>query len=88
MNPEMAQLASEVLGGACGAVAGSLVPNVVVLPSESASATGLPEQVVRCVLEILVKYHFAVRNEIGYAPANLSAALVAEYRRQLRAAKE
>ena len=81
--PDTAHIAAEVLGGACGAVAGTLMPDVVVLPSESAAATNLPEQVTRCVLEILVKYGFAARDYIGYTAAQLSPQLVAMYRRNL-----
>ena len=76
---DMAQVAAEVLGGACGAVAGTLMPGAVVLPSESAAATNLPEQVVRCVLEILVKYKFAVRDQIGYVAAELPPKLLETY---------
>jgi len=76
---DMAQCAAEVLGGACGAVAGTLMPGIVVLPSESAAATNLPEHVVRCVLEILVKYRFAERDEIGYVAAELPPALIKLY---------
>ena len=75
----VAQCAAEVLGGACGAVAGTLLPGIAVLPSESAAATNLPEQVVRCVLEILVKYRFAERDEIGYVAAELPPALIKLY---------
>jgi len=73
---DMAQCASEVLGGACGAVAGSLMPNAVMLPSECAAATGLSEHTVRCVLEILVRYRFASRDGIGYTARALPDALV------------
>ena len=76
---DMAQVAAEVLGGACGAVAGTLMPGAVVLPSESAAATNLPEQVVRCVLEILVKYKFAVRDQIAYVAAELPPKLLETY---------
>lgn len=79
LTPDTAHIAAEVLGGACGAVAGTLLPDVVVLPSESAAATNLPEQVTRCVLEILVKYGFATRDCIGYTAARLSPQLVAMY---------
>ena len=81
--PDTAELAAEILGGACGAVAGTLMPGAVVLPSESARATNLSEQAVRCVLEILVKYHFAVRDNIGYVAADIPPKLIAMYRRNL-----
>ena len=74
-----AQVAAEVLGGACGAVASTLMPNVVVLPLESALATGLPEHTTRCVLEVLVKYEFAKRDGAGYVAAVLPDALVKLY---------
>ena len=86
MVADMAQIAAEVLGGACGVVAGSLLHDIVVLPSESAEATNLPEQTVRCMLEILVKYKFAVRCEIGYMALHIPAQLDSEYRRLLLAA--
>lgn len=74
-----AQYAAEVLGGACGAVAGTLMPGAVVLPSESAAATGLPEHTVRCLLEVLVKYHFARRDGPGYTGSRLPDRLTALY---------
>ena len=49
---DAAQVAGQVLGGSCGAVAGSLMHGVAVLPSESAEAI-LVLHVVHCVLEIL-----------------------------------
>lgn len=76
---DTAQVAAEVLGGACGAVAETLLPNAAVLPMESAAATGLPEHTTRCVLEVLVKYGFARRDGIGYAANTLPEKLVALY---------
>jgi len=73
------QCALEVLGGACGAVAGCLMLGTAVLPSEVAIATGLPEHTVRCMLEILTKYRFAKRNGVGYTARKIPAALAAAY---------
>ena len=78
---DTALIAGQVLGGSCGAVAGSLIPGIVVLPSESAEATKLPLHVVRCVLEILVQYKFAERDGVGYTLRVLPPALVAIYQR-------
>lgn len=82
---DAAQCAAEVLGGACGAVAATLMPGIVVLPSESAAATNLPEQVVRCILEILVRHRFAMRDEIGYVAVDVPPELIRVYRNLLKA---
>ena len=76
---DTAQYAAEVLGGACGAVAECLMTSTVVLPSEAAAASGLPEHTVRCVLEILTRYGFADRDGIGYVSRKLPGALVKRY---------
>lgn len=76
----MGWVAGVVLGGACAAVAGALVTDVIMLEPEIAAATNLPASTVSHVIEILVRHKLAVRDGCGVLPAAIPAEWLAALR--------
>ena len=69
-----AWVASVVLGGACGAVAGALMPNAITLLPELSSATNLSLSTVSHVVEVLVRHKLATRDGCGVRAASVPPA--------------